>query len=141
VGNGAAGQGERVSMRLDRWLWCARLYKSRTDAAEAVKGGHVKANQQRAKPAFEVKIGDCLTIQRSHEEVELVVCGMPARRGPAAEAAQHYQETAQSQVQRDRAREQRQQERLVAMPPTRGRPDKRTRRLMRNERSRALNPR
>lgn len=141
MANGAAGQRDGANMRLDRWLWCARLYKSRTDAAGAVRGGHVKVNQQRAKPAHEVKPGDCLTIHRGHEDIELLVCGIPARRGPAVEAAQHYQETAQSQAQRILAREQRQHERLVAAPPTRGRPDKRTRRLMHGERLRALNPR
>lgn len=129
-----------VILRLDRWLWYTRIFKSRTDAAEAVKAGHVKVNQQRAKPAHEVKVGDCLNIRRGPEELELVVRGNPLRRGPAAEAARHYEETPQSQAQRLHSREQRRQERLVAAPPTRGRPDKRTRRLLRSERRRVLNP-
>ncbi len=124
----ASGSAERL--RIDRWLWCARFYKTRSIAAEAVRGGHVRVNGERVKAAREVKIGDALTVQRGDAEVEVVVTGIPQRRGPAPEAARCYEETAASIERREQAAAARAALRIE--PPTRGKPDKRTRRLLRS---------
>lgn len=117
-------------LRIDRWLWCARFFKSRSAAAEAVRGGHVRLNGQRVKPAHAVRIGDTLLIERgSAVEKELAVASIPLRRGPANEAARAYVETAESIERAKRAAEARAL-RPVLGPPTTGRPDKRTRRLL-----------
>jgi len=123
-------------LRIDRWLWCARLFKSRSAAAEAVRGGRVHLNGQRVKSAHAVKIGDTIEIELRHGgSRDLTVASIPVRRGPASEAAQSYVETAESIERRRRAAEQRA---LGAFtPPTVGKPDKRTRRLMLRARQRA----
>lgn len=116
------------SLRIDRWLWCARFFKSRSLAAEAVRAGHVRINGQRAKPARDVVPGDLLVIQKGEEELDIEVLQIPVRRGPAVEAATCYRESESSIARREAARAAR----SVFVPaPTRGRPDKRTRRLMR----------
>jgi ribosome-associated heat shock protein Hsp15 len=126
-----AGRDEPADdrLRIDRWLWCVRLFKTRTAAADAVRAGHVRLNGQRIKPARGVTIGDTLTVQ--HDEVERVVtiAAIPARRGPAPEAAACYVETAESVERRHVAAEQRALWHVL-QPPTVGRPDKRTRRLL-----------
>jgi len=119
------------TLRIDRWLWCARFYKTRSVAADAVKGGHVKVNGQRVKPAREVKIGDVLVITLGDVEREVTVAGIPLRRGPAPEAATCYVESEASIARRREAAERRAIERELLRAPTTGRPDKRTRRLLR----------
>ena len=125
-----AGYAGRDRLRIDRWLWCTRFFKSRSGAAEAVRAGHVRCNGQRIKPAYVVKVGDLLDRAPEHRsESEVRVTAIPARRGPALEAAGCYAETESSIVRRRREEEQR-----AGAPrfdaPTRGRPDKRTRRLL-----------
>jgi ribosome-associated heat shock protein Hsp15 len=112
------------SLRIDKWLWCARFFKSRSLAQEAVEGGHVQVNGERAKASRPVRIGDLLRITRERERYEVEVTGIPLRRGPAPEARQHYRETPQSEAARAHAREL---DRLSA-PVSGGRPDKRERR-------------
>ena len=112
------------SLRIDKWLWCARFFKSRSLAQEAVEGGHVQVNGERAKASRPVRIGDLLRITRERERYEVEVTGIPLRRGPAPEARQHYRETPQSEAARAHAREL---DRLSA-PVSSGRPDKRERR-------------
>ncbi len=112
------------SLRIDKWLWCARFFKSRSLAQEAVEGGHVQVNGERAKASRPVRIGDLLRITRERERYEVEVTGIPLRRGPAPEARQHYRETPQSEAARAHAREL---DRLSA-PVSNGRPDKRDRR-------------
>ena len=122
-------------LRIDRWLWCARLYKSRSAAAGAVRGGRVHLNGQRVKPAHAVKIGDALQVELSHgHSRDIAIAAIPVRRGPAAEAALTYVETPESIERRRRAAEQRALR--VFAPPTRGKPDKRTRRLLLRARQR-----
>jgi ribosome-associated heat shock protein Hsp15 len=117
-------------LRIDRWLWCARFFKSRSAAAEAVRAGHVRLNGQRIKPAHAVKVGDMLLVERgSHTEKEVEVAGIPARRGPASEAARAFRETVASIERAERAAAARALQPVLA-PPTAGRPDKRTRRLL-----------
>lgn len=112
------------SLRLDKWLWCARFFKSRGLAHEAVEGGHVQVNGERVKASRHVRVGDRLRITRERERYEVEVTGIPARRGPAPEARQHYLETSESEAARAHAREL---DRLTA-PAASGRPDKRERR-------------
>jgi ribosome-associated heat shock protein Hsp15 len=118
-------------LRIDRWLWCARFYKTRSLAAAAVKGGHVRVNGLRPKAAREVKIGDVLTVQRDETEYEITVAAIPERRGPAPEAARCYVES-EASIERRRAEAERR--RAAPLAPTAGRPDKRTRRLLRARR-------
>lgn len=96
---------ERV--RLDKWLWAARFFKTRALATEAVNGGKVHVNQQRAKPARAVHIGDRLEVQRGHDHIELIVQTLSDKRGPAKTAALLYQETEASIERRQKAAEQR----------------------------------
>jgi ribosome-associated heat shock protein Hsp15 len=116
--------------RIDRWLWCARFFKSRSAAADAVRSGHVRLNGQRVKPAHAVKVGDALCIETLRATArDVTIVGISARRGPAPEAAATYVETAESIERRRRAREERSLK-VAFAPPTEGRPDKRTRRLL-----------
>jgi ribosome-associated heat shock protein Hsp15 len=123
-------------LRIDRWLWCARFFKSRSAAADAVRAGHVRLNGQRVKPAHAVKIGDALQLTMPQGfEREVAIAAIPLRRGPAREAAASYAETPESIERGRRAAEERAAHRAF-MPPTAGRPDKRTRRLLLRERLR-----
>lgn len=124
---------ERASdaLRLDKWLWCARFFKSRSEATAAVAGGLVHVGGERVKPARAVHVGDRLTITRGEIRHEVIVQGIPVRRGPAPEARTHYLETPESVASRERQREQ---QRLAPVPQ--GRPDKHARRLLRELRGR-----
>jgi len=113
-----------AGLRVDKWLWCARFFRSRGLAQAAVEGGHVQVNGERVKPARVVRVGDRLRITRERERFEVEVTGIPARRGPATEAREHYRETPESEAARATAREF---DRLSA-PVSSGRPDKRERR-------------
>jgi ribosome-associated heat shock protein Hsp15 len=128
-------------LRIDRWLWCARFFKSRSAAAEAVRGGHVRLNGQRVKPAHAVKIGDALQVALPHgAQRDVAIAVIPKRRGPAPEAAASYVETTESIERRRKAAEER-AARASYVPPTAGKPDKRTRRLLLRARQRSLNER
>ena len=100
-------------MRIDKWLWAARFYKTRSLATEAVAGGHVQVGGARAKPAREVRVGDTVEVRRGALSWTVVVRALAERRGPASEAAALYEETEESRV----AREQRRLELKVARPP------------------------
>ncbi|MCW2991389.1 MAG: RNA-binding protein, partial [Solirubrobacterales bacterium] len=89
-------------MRIDRWLWAARLAKTRPLAAEAVKGGRVHVNGQAAKPSKEVRVGDVVEITTGPVPRVVEVRALAERRGPAAEAALLYDETAASLAARER---------------------------------------
>jgi ribosome-associated heat shock protein Hsp15 len=113
-----------ASLRIDKWLWCARFFKTRGLAQQAVEGGHVQVNGERVKASRPVRVGDSLRITRERERYEVEVTGLPERRGPATEARKHYVESAESEAARAAAREF---NRLTA-PVSSGRPDKRERR-------------
>jgi ribosome-associated heat shock protein Hsp15 len=89
------------AMRIDRWLFGVRLFKSRSVAADAVSGGKVHLNGERVKPSHAVKPGDTVTFTRSTVVFECVVTAVPLRRGPADEAARCYDETAASKARRE----------------------------------------
>lgn len=121
---------QETAVRIDKWLWAARFFKTRSLASTAVSGGHVHVDGSRVKPSRNVQIGNRLQIRRGHEEYEVEVLALSSRRGPAKEAALLYAETEESQAKRDAAREQR---KLVGGPTAKpdGRPDKRDRRKIR----------
>jgi len=114
-------------IRLDKWLWAARFFKTRGLATEAISGGHVHLNGSRVKPSRAVKPGDTLTIRRGTEEFTVVVQGLSSRRGPAREAQLLYEESAASREQRERRAEEHRLRAADAPHPER-RPDKRARR-------------
>ncbi len=113
-------------MRVDKWLWAARLVKTRALAAEAIRGGRVHVNGTAVKPSRELKPGDRLEISLGQGVRKVVdVRGLAERRGPAKEAALLYDETPESIEERERAAA----ERRLAAPPSLGpRPSKRDRR-------------
>jgi len=117
-------------VRIDKWLWAARFFKTRGRASKAVSGGHVHLNAGRIKPSRPVQVGDRLRIKRGVEEFTVDILALSSRRGPATVARTLYAETEESQIQREEEREHR---RLVRAPASRpeGRPDKRDRRKIR----------
>jgi ribosome-associated heat shock protein Hsp15 len=122
-------------VRLDKWLWAARFYKTRALATEAVSGGRVHVNGQAAKPAKPVRPGDRLEITAGRARFVVDVAETSERRGPPSEAARLYEETPDSRADRERAAEQR---RLAPAPAPSlgGRPTKKDRRRMTRERGR-----
>lgn len=116
-----------AKLRIDKWLWAARFFKTRSLAAEAVEGGKVHLNGARVKPAKGVNIGDTLEIRIGPFQFIVVVRGLAARRGPASEAAQLYEETAQSRATREALAAQMKVE-AVPGAERQGRPTKRDRR-------------
>ena len=116
-------------MRIDKWLWCARFYKSRAQATTAVSGGKVHVNGERVKPSRALVIGDTLTITQGPQSREIHVRELPARRGPAVEAQRAYEETAESLARRESLRQQHALA-AAAAPRPESRPDKRERRLL-----------
>jgi len=112
-------------MRLDKWLWAARFFKTRALAVEAIEAGHVTLNGERAKPAKVVKAGDRLLVRRAPFEHVIAVKELSDRRGPAAVAATLYEESAESKAKRSALAAE-----MKAQPQPRfkGRPTKKTRR-------------
>jgi ribosome-associated heat shock protein Hsp15 len=88
--------------RVDKWLWAARFFKTRSAATEAVLAGHVQVNGARAKPAREVAAGDRVEVRVGQRRWTVVVTGLADRRGPASVAATLYEETAESLAERER---------------------------------------
>ncbi|HET8744332.1 MAG TPA: RNA-binding S4 domain-containing protein [Ramlibacter sp.] len=115
-------------IRIDKWLWAARFYKTRSLATEEIDLGRVSINGQEAKPAREVKVGDTVAMRREGLTRTVVVKGLSGVRGPAPVAQQLYEETAESRAERERALEQRRFAREPALAIEHGRPTKRGRR-------------
>ena len=115
------------STRLDKWLWAARFFKTRSIAREAVSGGKVHLNGNRAKPGRSLNVGDELRIQRGEEEYIISVVELSARRGPAVLARTLYEESEESRIKREQLAEQRKLEHQQHAMRER-RPDKRQRR-------------
>lgn len=120
-----ADDSERL--RIDKWLWAARFYKTRALASAAVAGGHVHVNGQRVKPARTVGANDVLEIRKAGETFTITVRTVSDRRGPASAAQQLYDEHDDSRRARELHAEQRKLDRLAAPVPGR-RPDRRGRR-------------
>lgn len=116
-------------MRLDKWLWAARFFKTRSLAQQAIAAGKVKLNDSRTKAAHELKAGDALAIRVGDFEWQVTVKALSDRRGPAEEARKLYRETEASRAERARRTDLR---RWGAEPAAalKGRPTKRDRRLI-----------
>ena len=123
----SATAGGGAALRIDRWLWCARLYKTRSLAAQAVSAGRVRVADARVKPARLVTCGEVLKLAQGGRDLELTVVTLPLRRGPAPEARACYRETAASEA---RGLVWNAQQRLAALtvPRPKHRPDKKARR-------------
>lgn len=124
---------EISSMRLDKWLWAARFYKTRSLAVEQISKNRVTVNAAAAKASREVRVGDTIALRQGNVPKTVRVMGLSAMRGPAPVAQQLYQETAESVAERERLAEQ---HRLAPEPASTialqhdGRPSKRDRRSM-----------
>ncbi|MBC7756028.1 MAG: RNA-binding protein [Bdellovibrio sp.] len=97
-------QAQDSKYRLDKWLWAARFFKTRSLAADAVEGGKVRIDAERAKPAKEVRIGMLVTIRNKDFEMEAQITGLSNMRRGAPEAALLYAETANSMTKREHAK-------------------------------------
>ena len=121
-------------VRIDKWLWAARLAKTRPLAAEAVKGGHVELNGRRVPPGKSVRVGDRVELTLGGIPRSVVVRGLAERRGPASVAATLYEETPESVAERERLARQRRLERagegFAGGPGGGARPTKRDRRRL-----------
>ncbi len=115
------------TVRLDKWLWAARLYKTRAIAKQAIESGKVHCAGQRVKPGREVTIGLHLHVRQGWDERELVVLGLSEQRRGAPEAILLYEETEQSIEKREKLGEQRRLHALLEQPMAK--PDKKDRRL------------
>ena len=117
-------------VRVDKWLWAARFFKTRSLASTAVNGGHVQVNGERVKPSRIIKVGDQLIIRKAELQFVVVVLGLSGKRGPAVKARTLYEETAESIEAREMAALQRKMLGSAVTGP-RGKPDKRERRKIR----------
>jgi ribosome-associated heat shock protein Hsp15 len=114
-------------VRLDKWLWAARFFKTRSLAQQAIAASQVKLNDERVKPAHELKVGDAVFLRKENLQWQVVVKALSDKRGPADAARKLYEETAASLAERERRGDLR---RWGAEPAAqlKGRPTKRDRR-------------
>lgn len=120
---------ETAKLRIDKWLWAARFFKTRSLAADAIESGKVLVNQVRAKPAKTIAAGDMLEIRAGKFRFEVEVLGLSNKRGGAPEAQKLYRETDDSRAQREALAAQL---RVQPQPAFKGRPTKRERRKIEN---------
>ncbi|MFQ5519675.1 MAG: RNA-binding S4 domain-containing protein [Mariprofundus sp.] len=113
-----------MSVRIDRWLWAARFFKTRGLATDMVNGGHIKLNGDNIKASKQVQVGDTLSIVRNHEQYVVTVTGLAEKRGSATVAQTLYAETTESMQQREELKLLR---KLTAPPAPEKRPDKKAR--------------
>lgn len=127
-------------MRIDKWLWAARFYKTRSLAVQAIELGRVRVAGARVKPAHEVRVDQRIELTQGELRIEIDVRGLSEQRGPAPAARQLYEETADSRARRERVREARA---LGAEPAAtlKGRPTKRDARDLRRARGEEEPPR
>ena len=116
-------------MRLDKWLWAARFFKTRSLAQQAIAAGKVKLNEARVKASHEIKVQDAVSVRAGDYEWRIVVKALSDKRGPAEQARKLYEETTESRAERERRKDLR---RWGAEPAAtlKGRPTKRDRRLI-----------
>lgn len=117
-------------IRLDKWLWAARFYKTRSLAVQEIGKGRALVNGQPAKPAREVTVGDMVSVRKEDPPMVVRVCAVSNVRGPATVARQLYEETPESVAARERATEIRRLAPEPAIELAAGRPTKRDRRLI-----------
>ena len=118
-----SGDADRI--RLDKWLWAARFFKTRSQASQAIDLGRVRIDGERIKPAREARIGETLDVQIGDHRLQVVIQALSSQRGPASVARELYLETADSIARRERRTEQRAAEPAQSI---KGRPTKRDRR-------------
>ncbi|GAB3495693.1 RNA-binding S4 domain-containing protein [Curvibacter fontanus] len=118
------------ALRIDKWLWAARFYKTRSLAVEEIAKGRVLVHEQTVKPAREVRPGDLVSVRQGAVIRTVVVKGLSGQRGPAPVAQQLYEETEASRLTREAAAEQRRLAAEPALSIEQGRPTKRDRRQM-----------
>ena len=117
---------DQEKVRLDKWLWASRFYKTRALAKAAIEGGKVHYEGQKPKPGKIVQIGDTIKLRQGFDEKTVIVAELSERRGPAKIAQTLYQETNESVNKREEIA----QMRKLSAPATTGRPDKKQRRLI-----------
>ncbi len=120
-------ESESPKIRIDKWLWAARFFKTRGLASDAISGGHVHLNGSRVKPSRTLALGDELRIQRDREQMTVVVMALSDKRGPAPVAQTLYAETEASRTAREQDSEQRRLQSAGISSPER-RPNKHERR-------------
>ena len=98
----SAANAGPASVRIDKWLWAARFYKTRSQASEAIKGGKIQCNGERVKPSKEVRLGEVISIRQDIYLRQVMVKALSERRGPASQAVLLYEETAASLSERER---------------------------------------
>jgi ribosome-associated heat shock protein Hsp15 len=118
------------AVRLDKWLWAARFYKTRGQAAEAIDGGKVRVGGERVKRAKLVHAGDRVEVRLGPFEHRVIVRGLSERRGPAKQASLLFEETAESLVRRERVALQLKAAHALFAPDASTRPTKRDRRRL-----------
>ena len=123
----APAAGEQ--MRLDKWLWAARFFKTRQLAVDAINGGKVHVNGQRAKPGKDIGVGTRLSITKEPYAWEITITALRTQRRPAPEATLLYEESAGSLAKRQEEATRRREERDLGIPAD-SRPNKRERRLI-----------
>jgi ribosome-associated heat shock protein Hsp15 len=116
-------------VRLDKWLWAARFFKTRSLASDAIQGGKVHVNGQRVKPSKEAHVGQTLSVRTGWTERTVIIQALSTRRGPATEAQKLYAETPDSIARREAEDAQRKVERAQSTAPT-TKPNKKDRRLI-----------
>jgi len=128
VAKSAGDSAQVVQVRVDKWLWAARFFKTRSLASEAIKGGKVHLNGQRSKPAKMVQVGDGLTIRRGFDEYQVAVLALAEKRGSATIAVTLYAESDESKQRRQTLAEQRKLNSAGFVPSER--PNKKQRRQL-----------
>jgi ribosome-associated heat shock protein Hsp15 len=117
------------AVRLDKWLWAARFFKTRSLAKQAIEGGKVRYNDQRCKVSREVEIGARLNVTQGWDDIEIEVLALSAQRGSAPQARLLYAETADSIARREKAAAERKAQ-SAGMPQNPDRPNKKQRRMI-----------
>ena len=125
-----SGTAATDRMRLDKWLWAARFYKTRQLAVEAIAGGHVHLQGQRTKPGREIQVGSRLQVVKAGLEWDIEVLILPKQRRPASEAVGFYRETDESRERREHQLEALRLARDATPLQTASKPNKRDRRLI-----------
>ena len=126
-----SNQEKPEKLRIDKWCWMTRFYKTRRLATESISRGHVFVNGQKVKPAYTVKLNDIIKLSKNHIEWEVQLVSIPMRRGPAKEAQSMYLETAQGLTNRTEQEAQNRADRITR-PREENKPDKHQRKKLRH---------